>query len=160
MPPPDLQIALKEWAAIVRALEQGEQDIIFRKGGIAEERGGFTVNHQAFFLFPTYFHQQLSGIRAEHAALLSDAMRERPDAGRVRIGSWVEVIRTFPITTEAELAPLLSRHVYEPAVLIDRLHGRYGTTLFAIEVRTHRLEAPLHLPDLAAYAGCRSWVTL
>jgi hypothetical protein len=160
MPPPDVRIAFKEWASIVRALELAHQDIIFRKGGIAEENRGFEVTHAAFLLFPTYFHQQLTGIRPEHASLLSDAMAARPPAGRIVITSWAEVIRTWPITTEAELAALEPRHVYRAAVLQDRLHGRYGRTLFAIEVRTHRLPAPLDLPDLPAYAGCRSWVDL
>ena len=160
MVPAELRVAFKEWASVVRALEQGKQDIILRKGGIAEEGRGFEVEHRAFFLFPTYFHQQLAGIRAEYAALLSESMDARPPEGRVVITSWVEVTRVFPVTDETELAALAPRHVYEAAVVADRLHGRYGKTLHALEVRTHRLAAPLDLPDLPAYGGCRSWVTL
>src|SRR6266566_356153 len=155
-----LGVAFKEWASVVRALEEGKQDILFRKGGIAEEGRGFRVEHDHFLLFPTYFHQQLTGLRAEFAALLERAMAARPPDGRLVIGSWVEVKRSFVIEREEQLAPLESRHVYAPHVLLERLHGRHGKTLFALEVEVHRLDRPLDVPMLDAYAGCRSWVDL
>jgi|SRR5579859_3375087 len=155
-----LAVAFKEWASIVRALEEGKQDIVFRKGGIAEERRGFRVEHARFFLFPTYFHQQMTGLRAEFAPLLEEAMRDRPPDGRLVITSWVDVKRSFAIEREADLAALERRHVYAPHVLLERFHARHGKTLFALEVDVHRLERPLELPLLDAYAGCRSWVDL
>jgi len=155
-----IDVAFKEWAAVVRALELGKQDLIFRKGGIAEEGRGFQVEHERFFLFPTYFHQQLTGIRDEYASLLEEALAARPAEGRLVIGSWVEVKRAFAIEREADLLPLEARHVYAPHVLRDRLHARYGKTLHALEVTVHMLEAPLDLPLLDSYAGCRSWVPL
>ena len=48
--------ALKEWATVVKALENGNQTILLRKGGILETTG-FNVNSKKFFLFPTYEHQ-------------------------------------------------------------------------------------------------------
>ena len=33
-------VAFKEWASVVRALETGQQTVILRKGGIAEEGRG------------------------------------------------------------------------------------------------------------------------
>ncbi len=155
-----LSVAFKEWASVVRALEEGKQDILFRKGGIAEEGRGFQVEHDRFFLFPTYFHQQLTGLRAEFATLLEQAMAARPPDGRLVITSWVRVTRSFAIEREADLVPLERRHVYAPHVLLDRLHGRHGKTLFALEVAVHRLEKPLDVPLLDAYAGCKSWVDL
>jgi hypothetical protein len=155
-----IQVAFKEWASIVLALEEGKQDLIFRKGGIAEEGRGFEVEHDRFLLFPTYFHQQTTGLRDEFAPLLERAMRARPTEGKLVITSWVEVTRSFPIEREADLVPLVTRHVYAPHVLLDRLAGRYGKTLHALEVKTHRLERPLDLPMLEAYAGCKSWVDL
>jgi hypothetical protein len=152
--------AFKEWASIVVALEEGKQDLIFRKGGIAEEGRGFQVEHDRFFLFPTYFHQQLTGLRDEFAPLLERAMRSRPPEGTLVITSWVEVMRSFAIEREADLVPLAGRHVYAPHVLTDRLAGRYGKTLHALEVRTHVLERPITLAMLERYAGCKSWVEL
>jgi hypothetical protein len=154
------KIAFKEWASVVLALESGSQDLIFRKGGIAEEGRGFEVEHTRFLLFPTYFHQQTTGLRDEFASLLERAMQARPPEGQLVITSWVEVTRSFAIEREADLLPLMSRHVYAPHVLQDRLLGRYGKTLHALEVKTHILGRPLTLPLLEAHAGCKSWVDL
>jgi hypothetical protein len=153
-------VAFKEWAVIVRALEDGRQDLIFRKGGIAEEGRGFQVEQDAFYLFPTYFHQQRAGIRDAFAPLLDEAFRREPPAGRVVITSWVRVKNAFIVEREVELAALEARHVYAREVLVERLHGRYGKTLHALEVEVHRLAMPLDFPILEAYAGCKSWVTL
>ncbi len=48
----------KEWSMVCDALGAGEQSIILRKGGIHEGRSGFFWKHDAFFLFPTRFHEQ------------------------------------------------------------------------------------------------------
>ena len=61
----DLPHAFKEWAVICRALAEGKQALILRKGGIAETGGEFAVEHTRFWLFPTYTHQQRDGIRPE-----------------------------------------------------------------------------------------------
>lgn len=159
-PMPADGVAFKEWASVVLALEQRQQDLIFRRGGIAEEGRGFQVEHDRFFLFPTYFHQQRAGLRVGCAALFEEAMRARPAEGRIAITSWVSVKRAFIVERESELLPLASRHVYAPHVLVERLHGRYGTALYALEVDVHRLDVPLDLPLLERYGGCRSWVDL
>jgi hypothetical protein len=153
-------VAFKEWASVVRALEQHEQDLIFRKGGIAEDGSGFAVDHDRFFLFPTYFHQQRAGIRDACVPLYDAAMRARPVEGRVLVTSWAEVKRSFVIQRAEDLDVLSSRHIYAPHVLIERLHGRHGTALYALEIDVHLLDAPLDLPLLDRYAGCRSWVDL
>jgi hypothetical protein len=153
-------IAFKEWASVVRALECGKQDLIFRKGGIAEDGGEFAALHRRFFLFPTYFHQQKAGLREPEVQLFEEAMRARPAEGRIVITSWARVKRAFSIGSEAELAFYAMRHVYAPRVLIERLHARHGSTLHALEVTVHVLAEPLDLPLLDRYGGCRSWVDL
>jgi hypothetical protein len=52
-------VGFKEWALVCEALGTGRQSIILRKGGIAEGRDGFSFQHREFFLFPTFFHEQL-----------------------------------------------------------------------------------------------------
>lgn len=152
--------AFKEWASVVLALERGQQQLIFRKGGIAEEGRGFGVHHDQFFLFPTYFHQQRAGLRESYSSLYEEAMRRQPREGRIVITSRVLVRRSFTIEREEDLAALTARHVYAPHILLDRLHGRHGKTLFALEVDVQVLDAPLELPLLERYSGCRSWVDL
>ena len=46
--------ALKEWAIVCKALEEGRQVLLLRKGGIMEYRQGFEVKHNNFLLFPTF----------------------------------------------------------------------------------------------------------
>ena len=42
---------LKEWATVVKALENGKQTVILRKGGILETDSGFNVESKEFLLF-------------------------------------------------------------------------------------------------------------
>ena len=53
----------KEWSLVCDALGRGRQSVILRKGGIAEGRGGFSFRHREFFLFPTFFHEQIAKVR-------------------------------------------------------------------------------------------------
>lgn len=158
--PGSLDVAFKEWASVVRALERGVQTIILRKGGIAEEGAGFAVEYARFWLFPTYFHQQRDGLRPEHKGLFEEAMRGCPSEGRLSLTSWAEVVESHPIEREEELGTFDGRHIYERQVLLDRLAGRYGKTLHVLEVKIHLVEPPLDLPMLDVYGGCRSWVAL
>src|SRR4029434_4686398 len=63
--PNTLSIALKEWAAVCRALETGRQMILLRKGGIYESAGEFEVENRQFLLFPTFLHQNLAMLKPE-----------------------------------------------------------------------------------------------
>ena len=51
MSPEKCQVALKEWAVTVRALAQGQQILLLRKGGIHEEGKDFRVIHPEFLLY-------------------------------------------------------------------------------------------------------------
>ena len=48
---------------VCASIERGETSVIFRKGGIAEGSQGFQFKHSRFFLFPTYFHEQIERTR-------------------------------------------------------------------------------------------------
>ena len=69
-------VGFKEWALVCAALGEGRQSVIIRKGGLAEGRDGFVFLHREFFLFPTFFHEQLVRVR------LSDAVLPEPPAER------------------------------------------------------------------------------
>jgi hypothetical protein len=57
------RIGFKEWALVCNALGERKQSVIIRKGGIAEGRDGFAFRHREFFLFPTFFHEQVDRVR-------------------------------------------------------------------------------------------------
>src|SRR5437868_5970157 len=105
-----LQYAFKEWAVICRALAEGRQALILRKGGIAEAGGDFRVEHPRFWLFPTYVHQQRAGVKPEARPLLEQVEAERPPAGVVRLTHFAEVAATYQL------------HDLATAQLLNHLH--------------------------------------
>ena len=76
-----LNIAFKEWAVVCRALAEGRQALILRKGGIAETGGQFSPEHSRFWLYPTFAHEKPEGIKPEAGDDVS-CRGSRPSAGR------------------------------------------------------------------------------
>jgi hypothetical protein len=154
-----LQYALKEWAVICRALAEGRQALLIRKGGIAESSGEFEVEHQRFWLFPTYVHQQKDGIVPEAAPLLEQVDADRPPPGIVRLTHFAEAARSYPIHELADAEKLAGLHCWSPQTVQSRFEYR-RPGLFVLAVRVYRTPQAIDLPDTAEYAGCRSWVEL
>ncbi len=67
---------------VCEAMGCGEQCVIVRKGGLAEGRDGFAFRHSEFFLFPTWFHEQVASVRGAGAN----------DSGATRWGSGDSVL--------------------------------------------------------------------
>jgi hypothetical protein len=154
-----LQHALKEWAVICRALADGRQALLLRKGGIAEKGSGFEVEHQRFWLFPTYVHQQKDGIVPEAATLLEQAEADRPPPGIVRLTHFAEVAGICQIRELADALKLSGLHCWSQQTVQARFEYR-GPGLYALSVRVYRSAQAFDLTDTAEYAGCRSWVEL
>ena len=74
-----MPVAFKEWAVTVRALAEGEQLLTLRKGGIREENKHFEIEHDRFFLYPTFDHQRNDLVRESHVPEL----RPRARGGRL-----------------------------------------------------------------------------
>ncbi len=82
------QPALKEWSAAVRALLDGRQTVLLRKGGVHEKR--FAVTASRFLLFPTVAHSHAERVRPEHRDLLDPAAADSTeDALVIRAGAKV-----------------------------------------------------------------------
>ena len=71
-----MPIAFKEWAVTVRALAEGEQLVTLRKGGIREPDKHFALEHDRFFLYPTFDHQRIDLVRESHRPELRRALEE------------------------------------------------------------------------------------
>jgi hypothetical protein len=154
-----LQHALKEWAVICLALAEGRQALLLRKGGIAEEAGAFQLAHTRFWLFPTYVHQQETGIKSEALPLLRQAEGERPPAGVVRLSHFAEAAGVYQLHDIVGVLRLRPFHYWSDETVQARFtYRRPG--LSALAVRVYRAAQVFELPDTAAYAGCRSWVEL
>lgn len=154
-----LRHAFKEWAVICRALAEGRQAIILRKGGIAESGGDFHLEHTRFWLFPTYVHQQREGVTPDALPLLDQAEADRPHAGIVRLSHFVEVPGVYHVHDLAVAWRLASLHHWSQDTVEARF--TYKTPgLFVLPARVYRAREIHEEPDLPAYAGCRSWVEL
>src|SRR5438309_682932 len=75
-PPLSMPITFREWAVTVRALAEGEQLLTLRKGGIREPEKHFKLDHERFFLYPTFDHQYADLVRESHRPVLERALEE------------------------------------------------------------------------------------
>ncbi len=154
-----LRHAFKEWAVLCKALAEGRQTLILRKGGILEIGAGFQVEHSRFWLFPTYVHQQAAGIKPEAGPLLDQVQAERPDSSVVRLSSFAEAVEVFQVRELERALSLSSHHVWSEETVRSRFHYR-RPGLFVLVVRVDTIPQPIDLPNTPYYEGCRSWVEL
>lgn len=156
---PENQIAFKEWAAIVSALAEGKQILIVRKGGIHEEGGQFQIEHNEFFLFPTFEHQKVEDLKPEAHSYLRKAIAEKPSSNQIPIRYYAETKSIFQLTNEQDIARLDRFHIWSEKAMTQRFHFGKQKGLFVLAVRVYQLPEKL-VPVLAEYGGCKSWVQL
>ncbi len=154
-----LQTAFKEWAVICAALAQGKQSLILRKGGIAEASGEFRIEEPRFWLFPTYTHQQRTGVVPEAASLLVEVEKVQPPAGIVRLSHWAEVTGIYHLHDELPALLLAHLHLWSEATVRQRFAYR-APGLFVLAVRAYQAPQVFELVDTPEYQGCKSWVHL
>lgn len=155
-----VRAAFKEWAIIVDALNRGEQIMILRKGGIAEGKGGFQVDHPEFWLFPTAFHQQSEGVLPSAQSRLSSLQSELADTQHVTLRCWAKIAAWERIQSLEQAHRLQGQHLWREDVIEQRFEWGREQGLFALAVRVHRLHTPVRLPMISGYAGCKSWIDL
>jgi hypothetical protein len=172
-----MPIALKEWAVTVRALAEGEQLLTLRKGGIRESEKHFALEHERFFLYPTFDHQRNDLVRESHQPELRRALEEgvwsdgepglhelaagtvqQPD--RVRIRAWAEVAGHFTINDPRCVDALSPFYVWTTDYAEKRLAWKRRHPLHVLLLRTYRIPRPVTVKVKEEYAGCRSWVEL
>ncbi len=148
-------VAFKEWSAICQALASGRQSIILRKGGIAEESGTFKPEHNRFWLFPTFVHQQSQGVKVE-GILLPDAL-SRPEF--IPIQHLVEAERVYHCISLPILHDLEAYHIWTSETVEKRFHYR-EPGVYVLVVKVSSLPKPVMVPNDAHYDGCKTWVNL
>ena len=146
-------IGFKEWALVCQALGEGRQRVIVRKGGIAEGRDGFAFRYPEFFLFPTFFHEQLSRVRLSNAVL-----PEPPND--IAIQFLVRVKEARVMTDWEEVRALEPLHILQEGVVRERFEYDEAPGVHVAFVDVFRLDPVWRFPDSKSYGGCRSWVPL
>ncbi|MBX9624822.1 MAG: DUF1802 family protein [Gemmataceae bacterium] len=155
-----LGIAFKEWAVICRALGEGRQALILRKGGIAEAGGVFRPEHDRFLLYPSFFHEQhRAGITPDLLPLLDAAEAARPPAGVLRLRVYADVAAVHHVADLDRLLSLDGLHGWTADTVRQRFHYRMPG-LYVLVVRVYRLAEPVDRVDRPEYAGCKTWVEL
>ena len=154
---PANRFAFKEWASVCVALAEGRQSVIFRKGGIHERQGKFTVDHAECWLFPTKFHQDPAELSDNARDLVSRSQALTPPTDTIQIQHYIEVTDIVVLQDESRLPFLSGLHVWSEQTLLQRFHYRQPG-LFALLVRVFTQPTPITLPDSPHFAGCRSWV--
>ncbi|GBF73114.1 hypothetical protein PA598K_01399 [Paenibacillus sp. 598K] len=154
-------VALKEWAVVVRALASGEQILLLRKGGIAEEAKAFQLLSPAFYLMETYEHQKAELLKPEAQATLQDTLREwQPDAETVQLSLYGEVTEELEIRDQETLDKLYPYHIWTQEMAEQRLRWKRKQPLHLLLIRAWRLTEAAHVPMRAPYLGCKSWVSI
>jgi hypothetical protein len=175
-----MPIAIKEWVVTVRALAEGEQLLIFRRGGMRDADHDFRVEHERFFLYPTFDHQPDDRVRASYVpelaraledgvwaeseppagALDSNGLNPVPQPGRVRIRAWAQIAEHFTITDPRCVDALSPFYVWTTDYAEKRLEWRRRHPLHVLLLRAYRIPRPVTVRVTDEYGGCGSWLEL
>ena len=155
------QIGFKEWSLVCEAMGTGKQSLILRKGSIHEGKGGFSFQHDEFWLFPTFFHAQREQLKPEMvvdapiAELPAEEDRTQVIVRQFARVQWVRQVRDWDRV--AALAPF---HTWAEEVVRERFEYDEESCLHLAWARIYRLTHAWEFPYEARYGGCRSWVKL
>ena len=147
-------IGFKEWALVCEALGTGRQSVIIRKGGIAEGWEGFAFRYREFFLFPTFFHEQLERVRESNGSLPT------PPATGIEIRYLARVKEQRVLTDWEEVRKLERLHVLRESVVRERFDYDKVPGVHVAFVDVFRLDPVWRFPNAKSYRGCRSWLKL
>jgi hypothetical protein len=161
-PPDALRTALKEWSVAVRALREGRQVLLLRKGGIREEGGEFEVQARDVLLFPTYLHEDEQGdaLQPCYAAWRTEESQRKAPGEAVRISAWARITDILHVTRPDALYKLASQFIYSDEFLRFRIENEPNKPLYALFLRAYELPRPVVVPMEPDYYGCKSWITL
>lgn len=147
---------LKEWAVVCKALDEGKQIILARKGGLEERE--FTLKDCDFLFYPTYVHQKMDFIKPEFHAELEQVNLKKPRSKKIYITNFAKVIEYWNVTTMRALKSLDEEHIWSDRFLENRFRLRKKRSLLIIAIRVYRLPQKIILPVKDEYAGCKSWI--
>jgi hypothetical protein len=171
-----MPIAFKEWAVTVRALAEGEQLLTLRRG--RPQIDELQLEHERFFLYPTFDHQRADLVRESHRPELARALEEgvwsdgepsaqammrdveiaQPD--RVRIRAWAEIAAQFTISDRRAIDALSPFYVWTTDYAEKRLDWRRRQPLQVILLRTYRIPRPVTVKVRDDYENSVPWLEL
>lgn len=162
MLPDVLQTALKEWAVVQRALLEGHQIFLLRKGGIAEATGDFDLRARDFLLYPTYEHEteRAGDVQPCFGQWLREEETRRPERDWVRIEAAAHVTDIVRVDDRDKLIRLAPQHIWSRQFLDGRYDWEPYKPVFVLLLRAYALPEVHLLPVRREYGGCRSWIEM
>jgi hypothetical protein len=175
-----LMIALKEWAIICKALEDGKQMLLLRKGGIMEYRKGFEVKHNEFLLYPTFEHQSIESIKAEYKEKIKEISEEHNisyynnnnrkkidendnnfnTASNIIIKLLAKVEDVIEISDKFTLSELRDYHIWSDEYVTMRMNYNPSKPMNVLLLRIYKIRKPLIVDINDKWAGCKSWIDI
>lgn len=152
--------ALKEWAVLVDAMARGDIIAMVRKGGIREQRAGFTVRHDRFVFYPTYFHEKANELAPRFVDRLNASHESRAGEGLIRVQYFADVIGVWQVTELERLRDVSEEHGLAWSAVESRFRYKNKPGVQVVAVRVSRLAQAAMVPEIRRYAGCVSWVEL
>lgn len=155
------KVALKEWAVAIRALAEGRQIVLMRKGGIVEETREFRLESPSFWLYPTYEHQKRELLKeAEQPGLDQTLEGWSPQIDTAEITCYAEVAADIEVTSQELLDRIRDFHIWTDRFAEERLKWKRQKPLHVLLLRVYKLDEPVRVPIMEAYSGCKSWLRL
>ena len=131
--------ALKEWATVVKALEEGKQTVILRKGGILETASGFNIESKKIFLFPTWEHQETKHVKPEFHDFLKEVLdQETRRSDFNKITSYAEILFEKDIESNEVINNLSSFHVWSDSYIQERRNWIPEKPMKAVFLKTDK----------------------
>ena len=146
--------ALKEWSKTEKAIERGEQVLLFRKGGINDNNNsGFQILKNQFVIFPTSFHSANNGGE-------SDSMPDMKKGDSVPFSIVCRITRAWQTSDKSVIKALEKFHALREDEIVSRVNYKPNEPYSILEVRAYVLPKDEYaLPaDVEKYGGCKSWI--
>jgi hypothetical protein len=157
-------LALKEWSIICKALEDGNQTILLRKGGILEYKKGFEIRQKSFLLFPTLEHQAEEYLQSKYLQTYDLLLRGnksediRNKTNTFWILARIEAIQEFQ---DHEMLPELEKyHIWNEKYVNMRMNYNPKKPMNALLLRVYKLPQPISIDINPEWAGCKSWIDI
>ena len=152
--------ALKEWAVVCKALEEGRQILLLRKGGIMEYRQGFEVKHDEFLLFPTFEHQSKESLQPDYLSGLNSVLQNTPINGKNKITSYAKVVDIKEVSDKSVLQKLEKYHIWNDRYVNIRMDYNPKRPMSVILLRVYKMDNPIEVDIKPEWAGCKSWIPI
>jgi hypothetical protein len=150
--------ALKEWGAIIDAMERGHQIVSLRKGGIREK--SFLVADRSFYLLPTFEHQASNLIKPEFRSSIEKALASQRDERGLIVRLRADVAGLWEIDDDAQLSALDGHQIFTRDYAETRFKWRPRQPLTVLLLRAYRLARPWSTGLPSGVGGCRSWIEI